>query len=620
MHIITVYPLAKGVRAQELQYYYSESINRGTLVSVPFGNREVQAVVANSSTAEDKKLAIRSADYELKPVKLVHKQIFFAQFLSACEQFANYSGVTTGATIRALTPVTVRDNPSDIPNINSDFLQPNISAPPTKVIQNTDKRQIEHIHSLTLSRLENGRSVFICSPTIRSCNQLAKQLDIDSTVQLHSDLTKTQITSNWTSVVESKSPSLIIATPTFLCTPRSDLGQVILTNESDESYKMNSRPFLDKSVFARQVANTYRQPCLMSDQVLTVESLWRLENKQMVAQHDPVYQYHRDINTDLIDMTELPDTDDSGVRVFSPEMAKMLRKTSSEDEQALLFVARSGRRPFTACRDCGETINCPQCELPLLLVEKEDKRKFACRTCKKEFAAERRCDNCDSWHLQPLGIGIDFVVEILQEQLNTPVYQVDGNSTQTTESVKTTLDKYMSDPGSVLVTTTLGIDYLDEPIAASGVVTADSLLAIPDLSISHKLFRLLLAMRELTENEMIIQTRSNQKNIFTQAITGDVDGFYNDQVAERKQFQYPPFSYLIKLHVNEPKKREQKLLDAIKQKLAGYDLQIYPDRSSSGMNILIRIDRSNWVDENLVEILRSLPLAVSINAHPKSLL
>lgn len=605
---------------QELQYYYSEPINRGTLVSVPFGNREVQAVVANSSTAEDKKLAIRSADYELKPVKLVQKQIFFAQFLSACEQFANFSGVTTGAAIRALTPAAIRSNLSDIPDVNSDFLQPNISAPPTEVVQDTAKRQLEHIHSLTMSQLEDGRSVFICSPTISNCGRLAQKLDIDSTIQLHSNLTKNQLIKNWTSILENQSPSLIIATPTFICIPRSDLGQIILTAESDEAYKMNSRPFLDKSSFARQVANTYRQPYLMSDRVLTVESLWELENKQLAAQHDPVYQYHKDIDTNLIDMTELPDTDDSGVRVFSPELANMLRKTTNEGEQALLFVARSGRRPFTACRDCGETLKCPQCELPLLLVEKEDKRKFACRTCKKEFSADRRCDNCDSWHLQPLGIGTDFVVEILQEQLDASVYQIDGSSTQSTKSVKKTLGDYMSDPGSILVTTTLGIDHLDEKIAASGVVTADSLLAIPDLSISHKLFSLLLAMRELTEDEMIIQTRSNQKSVFTQALTGDIDGFYNDQITERKQFQYPPFSYLIKLQINESKKRTQELLQTIKQALAGYDLKIYPDRSSAGINILIRIDRDDWVDEALVEKLRSLPLAVSINAHPKSLL
>jgi primosomal protein N' len=620
MHIITVYPLAKGVRTPELQYYYSESINRGTVVSVPFGNRDVQAVVAESSTAEDKKLAIRSADYELKPVKLAHKQIFFAQFLSACEQFASFSGVTTGATIRALTPATIRNNLSDIPDVNSDFLQPNISAPPAKVIQDTANRQIEHIHSLTLSRLESGRSVFICCPTISGCDRLSEKLDIDATVQLHSSLTNKQLVKNWTSLITEKSPTLIIATPTFLSIPRSDLGQIILTAESNEAYKMNHRPFLDKSQFSRHLANTYRQPYLMTDRALTVESLWELENKQLTAQHDPVFQYHKSIDTSLIDMTELPDTDDSGVRVFSPELAKLLRKTTNDGEQVLLFVARSGRRPFTACRDCGETLKCPQCDLPLLLIDEEDKRKFACRTCKKEFSAERRCDNCDSWHLQPLGIGVDFVVEILQKQLDAPVYQIDGNSTQSTNSVKAKLESFTSESGGILVTTSLGIDHLDESIAASGVVTADSLLAIPDLSISHKLFSLLLAMRELTEHEMIIQTRSNQKRVFTHALTGDVDGFYNDQITERKQFQYPPFSYLIKLHINEPKKRAQQLLQNTKQKLTDYDLQIYPDRSSAGINVLIRIDRSEWVDQELVEKLRSLPLAVSINAHPKSLL
>jgi len=36
--------------------------------------------------------------------------------------------------------------------------------------------------------------------------------------------------------------------------------------------------------------------------------------------------------------------------------------------------------------------------------------------------------------------------------------------------------------------------------------------------------------------------------------------------------------------------------------------------------MLLRVDRSEWVDANLLKKLRDLPLAVGINAHPRSLL
>lgn len=620
MHIVTVYPLAKGVRVQDLQYYYSQPINRGVLVTVPFGNREITAVVGECNSAEQQKQAIRSADYELRPVKLVHDQLFFTQFLAACEQFAKFSGVTTGATLRALTPAVIRNNPDEVPAIDYDFLQPSVSAPPASIIQDTASKQLEYIHSLVQANHKDNRSVFICAPTIADCKWLADRVGTQSAIQLHSDLTKRELITNWTKTVEESGPALIVGTPTFLSAPHSEFGQIILFSESDSAYKMNNRPFLDKAQFVRQLADTYKQPCTLSNRMLTTTTLWGFNNNELTSEFKPSFHYRQDITTDLIDMTELPDTNDSGVRVFSPDLAQALRSAITQNQQALLFVARSGRRPFTVCRDCGETISCPQCGLPLLLEEQDDGRVFVCRTCREQFSAQQRCDNCDSWHLQPLGIGTEFVIDILESQLEASVYQIDGTSTQSQEAIQDTLTSFFSDPGSVLVTTTLGLHHLDQAVAVTGVVTADSLLAIPDLSVSHELFARLLTMREYTQDQMLIQTRSNQTAIFQQALDGDIESFHADQIAQRKQFGYPPFSYLVKLQISETQSRTQKLLQTVKQKLADYSLKIYPDRTSNGINILIRIDRDDWVDQQLVEILRDLPLAVSINAHPKSLL
>jgi primosomal protein N' len=623
MQIVSVYPLAKGVRVQQLDYYYTQPINRGTLVTVPFGNREITAVVADCETAENQKAQIRSAEYELKPVTLVSQQIFFTQFLSACEDFADFSGVTVGATLRALTPAPLIDDPEAVPDVVSDFLQPQVSAPPTNIIQATADKQIEYIRSLTQSRQQAGYSVFVCVPTIKTAQQIEKRLRTDKVIQLHSQLNKNALVDNWQQAVSKDEPTVLIGTPIFLSVPRSDLGHVIVAGESDDAYKMSARPFLDKALFARHLADTYKQPCTLSDRVLSTATLWEYEKDYLAAQHQPNFDYHKDITTELIDMTDLPDTDDSGVRVFSPELARMLRTVTEQDEQAVLFVARSGRRPFTACRDCGETVSCPQCGLPVSLVTDtdDDERKFICRTCKTEHSANRRCENCDSWHLQPLGIGIDFVTEILQNQLaNASVYQIDTSSTSSDQAVQDTLDQFYDQPGSILTTTTLGINNLYQPVAGSGVVTADSLLAIPDLSVAHKLFHLLTTLREYTDERMMIQTRSRQTEIFQQALAGNVDGFYNQQIKQREQFNYPPFSYLVKLQINESKKRSQALLQTVKKELDNYQLQIYPDRRSNGINILTRINREDWVDPELLAKLRALPLAVSINAHPRSLL
>jgi primosomal protein N' len=625
MYVVEVIPLAKSIRAESLSYFSTEHVSAGTLVTVPMRSREISGIVADVVAAKDVKAKLKQASYEMKEISSVGSQIFFKQFVVACRSFARFSGVTTGAVIKALTPAPIIKNNQDLPAISSDIFLPEITAPQAKVIQASQEKQIGYIESLLQRRFSQDESVFVCAPTNQQVERLVARLDTKATIiRLDSTVKKSRLLSRWREVVTTSRPIVVVGTAPYLCVPRADLGLIVVMDEVNDAYKMIGRPHLDKRLFARHLATSLKRNCVLSSSVLSTETLWQYRDGQLGQVFKPVFHYDDGPASEYIDMKSLPDIPTSGVKLFSPPVARQIRRVTTRGEKMLLFVARRGRRPFTVCNDCGETVTCQRCRYPLVLTETTDgERRYVCRTCGKEETSQRRCDNCSSWRLEALGVGIDFVADILAEKIpELTVFQIDGSSTANEARLQSTLEQFYASDGGVLLTTQLGINRLTEPVDSSAVITADSLLALPDLSVADRLFSLLIKIREQTKEHFFIQSRAEHSAIFEQAAAGDVTSFYRQQISERERLNYPPFSYLIKLSSSGKQTTVKKSMKKIKQLFADEKISMYPgnDGKSYSAHALLQIPTDRWVDDEILEKLRSLPLSITINLHPRSLL
>lgn len=625
MYVVEILPLAKGVRTESLTYFSSAQVATGTIVEAPMQTRKIRGIVSSCRSAKEMKTELKNMPYEMKQISNVGKQIFFAQYITACQEFARFSGVTAGSAIRSLTPSQIIDGNEDLPSITSDIYLPDITAPQPKIMQDEYSKQQGYINSLVQSRLKNDESVFICAPTNDQSAYIDKTIETTATVvRLDSTLTKNTLLSRWREVVTSGKPLVIIGTAPYLSVPRSDLGLIIVLDEINPAYKMIGRPHLDKRLFARYLAKSYKRSCVLASNVLSIETLWEYKNNQLSRAYKPVFRYDSRPEGALIDMKKISDAGSTGVKLFSQPVAAEIRKVVSQSRKMLLFVARRGRRPFTICNDCGETVTCKRCGYPLVLEgDKDGNRTFICRTCKSDETSMRRCDNCQSWRLEALGVGIDFVADILREKIpEANIFQTDGSKTPTEKKLQKTMENFSAADSGILLTTQLGVNRLRDDVDSSAVITADSLLTLPDLSIPEKLFSMLLKIREHTKENMFVQTRSKHTDIFDNVLAGDVTSFYRNQIAQREQFNYPPFSYLIKLSSAGKKSIVKKHMRAIKKLFSNEKISIYPTSSSTtyGAHALIQIERERWVDNDILQKLYSLPLAIDINLHPRSLL
>jgi len=105
----------------------------------------------------------------------------------------------------------------------------------------------------------------------------------------------------------------------------------------------------------------------------------------------------------------------------------------------------------------------------------------------------------------------------------------------------------------VLVGTQMVAKGLDLPrVTLVGVITADTLLNLPDLRASERTFQLLTqvagrAGRSLLGGRVIIQTYAPEHPAIVAASHHDYDQFYAQEMAFRREHWYPPLSRIVRL-------------------------------------------------------------------------
>jgi primosomal protein N' (replication factor Y) len=254
---------------------------------------------------------------------------------------------------------------------------------------------------------------------------------------------------------------------------------------------------------------------------------------------------------------------------------------------------------------------------------------WICHKCLSETKNPEQCPYCKSWRLETFGIGIQKVAdEIIKLFPKFKVFRMDSDIIKNARQGRETANAFLTSPGSVLIGTEILFSYLNQPVERVAVISLDALFTIPDFRIKEKIFHLLLKLRSLARKTFLIQSRLAEQDLFKNALRGNISGFYKEEVANRKQFQYPPFKLLIKI-TREGKHRTQikKETEALEKQLEEWHPFSYPAfipkvKNIYTWHILLKIDPDTWPDkqEKLRQILSSLPLVWKINVDPESLL
>ncbi|MFA5843192.1 MAG: primosomal protein N' [Candidatus Gracilibacteria bacterium] len=270
--------------------------------------------------------------------------------------------------------------------------------------------------------------------------------------------------------------------------------------------------------------------------------------------------------------------------LFSDVLLEKLKATFDAKKQAILFLNRRGHASAVLCRECGFVMKCRSCDVALTHHQFKTGEKLVCHHCGLYEKVPVTCPQCQSVAIKFIGAGTERVEQELQKLFPTlRILRADRDTTGKKGSFKSMYYALKDKEADVLIGTQMVSKGLDLPdVALVGVMLADIGLHIPDFRASERIFQLLTqvagrAGRKHDQGEVVIQTYNPEHMSLRFASTHDYDGFFDQEVTNRKSLKYPPFSRIIKLTFkDDDQKKCSTEAERVAKELQALDTQISP--------------------------------------------
>jgi len=241
-----------------------------------------------------------------------------------------------------------------------------------------------------------------------------------------------------------------------------------------------------------------------------------------------------------------------------------------KEEQVILFQNRRGYATILICATCGYAPKCVNCDVSLTFHKTSG--KLHCHYCGYHQSSINICPACGSVHIEQKGFGTERIEEELSLIFpDVKIARLDLDSTRTKNGMQQIISDFQDKKTQILIGTQMvakGLDF--DNVSLIGVINADTLLNYPDFRAFERSYQLLAqvagrAGRRDKQGKVCIQAYDDSHRIIKQVIANDYAQMYADEMEERKQFNYPPFSRLIFINV---KHKDANVLNFAAQTLA----------------------------------------------------
>ena len=332
--------------------------------------------------------------------------------------------------------------------------------------------------------------------------------------------------------------------------PFQNLGLIILDEEHETTYQQEEDPKYHTRDIAMFRSRHHRAVLLLGSATPSMTSYALAQQKQ----YRLVEMGHR-IGTSQLPQIQLVDMREElrlGNRtIFSDILKEQIKASLDKGEQVILFHNRRGFHRMSLCRSCGYIMECPHCEVPLILHREQHLSDLRCHYCGHTEKMPPICPQCGSAYFRFFGMGTEKVVEECRKTFpGVPVLRMDRDSTRAKGSHASIVKAFEVPQAAILVGTQMIAKGFDFPrVTCVGILSADAILRSEDALAAERAFSLFMqvsgrAGRGEILGKVFIQTYDPENPVLQAVLEQNYKKFYDREMEYRKRHRLPPFGHL----------------------------------------------------------------------------
>lgn len=402
--------------------------------------------------------------------------------------------------------------------------------------------------------IKSGKNVLFLAPEIALASQLTKRLakkfGTKDVAIWHSSISDGERYDVWQKLYKDEI-KILAGARSAVFAPLKNIGLIIIDEEHEGAYKQTTpAPRYDARTVARKLSEFHNCPLLLGSATPDIATYYRAVNSGNLFE---LKKRYNDAKVPPVTVINMQEHGRAAYRnVLSMPLQTEIKETLSKGQQVILLINRRGFSTFTQCQACGHVIQCPNCAIPMIWHSKDQMLK--CHYCNHAEYFPDVCPECGSDAFKNSGTGTQKIEQYVKELFpENNVERIDSDILVRKGEHIRLLEKFQRGDIDILVGTQMIAKGLDNPnVTLVGVISADASFNLPDFRASERGFQLLTqvagrAGRGEFAGKVLFQTYNPDFYALESAKSQNYREFYDTEIAAREEFDYPPFSQIIRL-------------------------------------------------------------------------
>ena len=487
---------------------------------------------------------------------------------------------------------------------------------------------------LARETLIRGQSVIVLTPEIGLSPQLVNTFSeqFPGRVQtMHSGMTRSTRDKVWATIAFSKKALLIVGPRSAIFSPVQNLGLIVVDEAHDNGYKQDQSPYYEVTRVAAKLAAIANIKCVYGTATPRLADYWHLNNNKVpiVRLDSPINVNVKKPKVSVIDIKKREHFTRSSV--FSEDIIASIEANLNIGDQSLVFLNRRGTARLVSCASCGWHASCPQCDTPLTY--HGDTFHLRCHVCGRKSDIATACPDCGSSDISYKKRGTKSLETELTRLFPGARIQRFDSDNKADEKLDKNYESIIKGKVDIIIGTQVLAKGLDIPnLTLVAIPQADSGTYLPDYTADEQTYQLLRQVigrvgRTSKPSKVIVQTYHPDGSLLKNIISDDWDNFYQIQIAERKKYDFPPFTYLLQLTTERAQqKTAQSACESLKAKINAKMPKLvvlgpsprFHEKVSGKYQWQVIVKSKNRQD--LLDIIHDLPSGWRHNIDPSNLL